>query len=412
MSKQRNDYPWIVFWLCSCVLLLSSCRLGRQATPTPIVINNVPILPDDNAVTASLSTYRVQAGLVVQHEIYTGRAISAHQQDLAFHRSGRVATVYVKDGDKVQAGDIISTLDDDGLQLDLESAEIAVEVAKVNLAKAQAALPYRRQEAELNLLLAKSRLPGAQANPIKDSQTYTLSSAVVVTSTSSLTLTVAQNNVLLAQLALDSVTDTVDPLLVLNLKRAELDLKKVKKSILDGQLKAPFAGEVRFINLPKEDEPLDVTAGAAVARLVDTSSLQIELNLPRAQLEPLREGMPVEITSANLTGTQLKGVIQALPRPFGTSPGSLVIVALINPVDNTKLNENTSVAVSLSLQSKQNALFIPKAALHEKDQLSYVVVQEGGKQRVINVAVGIVGEDQVEVIAGLEAGQEVVIGGN
>ncbi len=103
-----------------------------------------------------------------------------------------------------------------------------------------------------------------------------------------------------------------------------------------------------------------------MARLVDTSSFKIELNLPRAQLVPLREGLPVRISAANLLGGPLEGVITALPRPFGTSSGSLVEVALMNAPDNAKLDESMTMAVSAALESKQDALVIPRASITRK----------------------------------------------
>ncbi len=400
MSKQSNRTLWVILLLCGCTLLLAGCRLGRRATPTPLAMTNLPPSLQGTPVAAHQATAIVQTGAVIQRETYTGRVVAAHQEDLFFRRSGRVAKVYVKDGDKVKSGDVIAVLDEDTLELDLESAQLGVQIAQQSLDQAKTDLIYHRRQAELNVAIAKLRMPSVTgSNNISNTTSATLAS-------------IAQNQLTLAQLTLDNIEATIDPTLALNLKRAQLGVDKIKQTILDGQIKAPFDGEVRFIDLPKDDEQVAAAAYAAVARVVDSAKFQIELNLPRAQLEPLREGMPVEISAASLAGATIKGTITALPRPFGTSSGSLVEVGLVNAEDNVRFNENTSVAVSAALQSRQNALIIPRSALRQKDQLYYVLAQDGDKQRQINVAVGIVGEDQVEVIAGVNAGQTVVLGGN
>jgi HlyD family secretion protein len=152
-----------------------------------------------------------------------------------------------------------------------------------------------------------------------------------------------------------------------------------------------------------------VQAYGAVARLVEPNSFQIELNLPRAQLEPLQEGMAVQVSSAALPGMRLPGVIRALPRPFGTSQGSLTEVALVNPADRSRLNEGSTVAVTIALRSQQNALVVPRIALRQENQSYYVLVKNGDTVDRTTVAVGLLGNDQVEIVGGLTEGQQVVV---
>lgn len=399
MIKSSKTYSPLAIVLCILVLLLASCRLGRQPTPTPLALN-LSGKGGATPVPAVQTFYTVVRGEVVQRESYTGRVIPSNQEDLVFRRAGNLAQVYVEDGARVKAGDVIAVLEEEGLELDLEFAQLAVETAQEDLAQAEEDLIYDRREAELTLSLLEMQAPDAQTIAAQDSQVAALTSASY-----ELELT-------LAKLRLSRMKEKISPIYVLNLRKAEFNLAKLKQSILDGQLKAPFDGEVRFIKLSKEEgKEIPVAANDPVARLVDTSSFKIELNLPRAQLVPLREGLPVRISAANLVGGPLDGVITALPRPFGTSSGSLVEVALMNAPDNAKLDESMTVAVSAALQSKQDALVIPRAALREKDQLYYVLLQENEKLYEVTIAVGILGDDLVEVIAGLEDGQVIAIDG-
>lgn len=378
---------------------LSACRLGRGATPTPIPIT-LPGRVNPNIAATNLETYTVQRGEVVEEEILTGRVIPAREEDLFFRRSGQVTEVYVEDGDLVQKGDIIAVLDNEILELDLEAALIGLAIAKENLTQAQEALVYRRQQAELNLTIAQTYL---------DSSLSTVS-VEVTSSEEPEALRVRRLQAELAQLNLDNIDETIDPTYELNVKRAELAVERVKQTILEGQIEVPYDGEIRFINLPENGEQLAVQGYAGVARLVDTSQIKIELNLPRTQLETLSEGMPVAVSAASLGSRSLDGVIDALPRPFGTSQGSLTEVTLVNPADNSLLREGITVAVAARLKSKPNALVIPRTALREENQIYHVMVQKGETVRQVNVAVGVLSSDLVEIVAGLEEGENVVVG--
>lgn len=397
MNSKKITHLLLGFLVLTTFPVLTSCRLGRRATPTPIPLT----LPGQYTASApsagTLETYRVQKGEVVQEEIFTGRVTPTRQEDLFFRRSGRVTEVYVEDGDQVQAGDIIAVLDNELLELDLETALIGLAIAKENLTIAQNDLDYRRKQAELNLSIAQINLANATTASV---QTEEEESGVVQ---------IRRLQTELAQLTVDNIDTTIDPTLELNVKRAELAVERVKQSILEGQIEVPFDGEIRFINLPEDDEQLAVPGYSAVARLVDTSQFEIELNLARTQLESLTEGMPVEVSAASLGGSTLPGVIDALPRPFGTSQGSLTEVVLANTADNSQLREGITVAVNLRLKSKPAALVIPRVALQEEDEIYYVTVQEGELLRRVSVAVGVLGSDLVEITAGLEADQTVVV---
>ena len=395
VSRKLTKHLLSLFLLLS--LVLTSCRLGR-ATPTPIPITLPGQLTDQLTTPTAQESYTVQHGEVVQEEILTGRVTPIREENLFFRRSGQITEVYVNDGDYVQAGDVIAVLDSETLEIDLESALIGLSIAKESQKRAEADLAYRRQQAEISVEIAQALL-GDETNAINLPANTPKESVQQVRA--------AQLEA--AKLALQQIGDTIDPTIELNVKRAELAVERVKQSILEGQIEASFSGEVRFINMPKEGEKVAVAAYNAVARLVEAGSYQIELNLPRAQLELLQEGMDVEVSAASLGPETLPGVIKALPRPFGTSQGSLAEVTLVNADDNKKLSEGITVAINVRLKSKANALVIPRLALQEDNQIYSVTIKDGESLRHVTVGVGVMGSDLVEITAGLTEGQTIVV---
>lgn len=394
VSRKLTKHFLLLFLLLS--LFLTSCRLGR-ATPTPIAIT-LPGQLTDMTTPTTQESYTVQHGEVVQEEIFTGRVTPVREENLFFRRSGQITEVYVNDGDQVQVGDVIAVLDNEVLEIDLESALIGLSIAQENQKRAEAELAYRREQAEINVEIAQALFSDETTAINLPSNTPKASVQQVRTA-----------QLAAAQLALEQIGDTVDPTIELNVKRAELAVERVKQAILEGQIEASFAGEVRFINMPKEGEKVAVQAYSAVARLVEAESYQIELNLPSTQLELLQEGMAVAVSAASLGPETLPAVIKALPRPFGTSQGSLAEVTLKNAADNKKLSEGITVVVNVRLKSKPNALVIPRLALQEEDQIYSVTVQDGETLRHVTVGVGVLGSDLVEITAGLTAGQTIVV---
>lgn len=384
-----------VLLLLALPVLFSGCRFGRGTPNTPEIV--LPSLTPE-VETAPVTYAATTRGEVVQVETFSGRVIPGRQEDLFFQRSGQVAEVYVSDGDFVEAGDLIATLDNQLLEIDLESATLGLAIAKENLLRAREELAFRREQAENNLEINRLRLQGA--NERIDAIDATVSTPILED--------IRQLELRQSEMLLERVPAEVDPVLVYNVQRSELAVSRVKQLILEGQIEAPFSGEVRFISLPEDEEPMAASAFNAVARLVDTSQIRVELNLPRTQLESLSEGMPATILAASLLDGTIAGTISALPRPFGTSQGSLTEVALDNAEDGRDLREGMSVGVEVRLQSRPGALVVPRSVLQEENQLYYVTVLEDDQLKRVNVAVGILSTDYVEILAGISDGDLVV----
>jgi multidrug efflux pump subunit AcrA (membrane-fusion protein) len=63
------------------------------------------------------------------------------------------------------------------------------------------------------------------------------------------------------------------------------------------------------------------------------------------------------------------------------------------------------VRVTVVLERKDDALWLPPAAIRTFEGRRFVIVQEGAGQRQVDVTVGIESEDRVEIVDGLEEGQ-------
>ena len=126
MTKTRKPGRRLFWLLAACLPVLGGgayLLFGRQAPASP--------------ATASPATYQVQA-VVRKSEIdVTGNLEPVESEDIGFAASGKVAKVYVKEGERVRAGDLIAELDDSQQRYDLASLDYKIEKAKISGSKSE-----------------------------------------------------------------------------------------------------------------------------------------------------------------------------------------------------------------------------------------------------------------------------------
>jgi len=105
---------WIIILVSVAALVMASC--GAVTTPAPI-----PTISLDAADTAALN--QVQASAVV---------VPAREARLSFVIAGMVETVNIKEGDLVQAGQTLVTLDTTEMEFDIVSAKAALTSAELD----------------------------------------------------------------------------------------------------------------------------------------------------------------------------------------------------------------------------------------------------------------------------------------
>ncbi len=79
--------------------------------------------------------YTVELGSIAQEIFEPGTIKKGDEINLSFANSGRIKLIYVKEGDIVEKDDVLATLDDDVLNINLEKAKSNLSIANINLQK-------------------------------------------------------------------------------------------------------------------------------------------------------------------------------------------------------------------------------------------------------------------------------------
>jgi multidrug efflux pump subunit AcrA (membrane-fusion protein) len=283
-------------------------------------------------------------------------------------------------------------------RLDLEYNNLLTARERLETARAQAQLALSQAEAQVtqaeeSLRQAQAKLAELQGQPAVSDAEAALEQA---------------------KLDYQKAVENADPesysmqLAALELEQAQMDIQDLQDQIASAQLIAPFAGQILSMNIEAGDS---AQAYTAVGVLADPNALEITAELSSDELSQMALNQEALITLRNRPGETFKGTVRQLPYPYGgttvdTGDDTAVHVSVEDQADLT-LGELATV--SIVLEEKENVLWLPPAAIRTYQGRNFVVVQlDDGSQKRVDVLLGITTDEQVEITAGLEAGQTVV----
>ena len=145
--------------------------------------------------------------------------------------------------------------------------------------------------------------------------------------------------------------------------------------------------------------------------IVDPSRMWVMVDVFEYQIEWLRQGLATEITVPAYPGKKWQGNVDYIyPDLDPVSRTLRVRLAFDNPEGLLKANMFAEVVIHGG--AKQDALLIPASALIETGKRTSVVkALGGGRFQSVDVVTGPARSAQVEILSGLEEGDEIVVSG-
>jgi len=339
------------------------------------------------ATTGTQLTSTVQQGSVSQTVTASGAVSPAREVTASFAVSGTVASVDVAVGQTVTAGQQLGTIDATDLKTTASEDYTAWVHAKQDLAAAQSSA-------------TASSGPGGGAQSSTQNSTSTINSAE------------------------DAVTKAYDA------------YQQAETAVGQATLTAPIAGLVIAVNGTVGGSSSGASAsasnssatqsgsgtganssassssGSGFATIADTSAYIVTANIAEADISDVAVGQAASVTFPALTGTTATAKVTAIS-PTATSSNSVVTYAttitLDKLPDKVRLGQTAQVAITIAA-SKDDALYVPAAAITTANGTSTVKVVKNGKTSTVDVTTGVVGDQGTEITKGLTAGETVVIG--
>ena len=203
----------------------------------------------------------------------------------------------------------------------------------------------------------------------------------------------------------------------LALQKEHLDFElRAKKLEVDGQqlvvddierqvdelvLTSPITGVVGNVNVRDRDV---VARDSAIVMLVDLTAFEVEINIPENYADDLTLGLPAEIV---VNGIAHDGQLVAVS-PEVTSGQVTGRIRFIGDTPSG-LRQNQRLSASILIESRQDVLSVKRGAFLQTGGGQVIYRVDGDNGIRTDIEVGARGLRDVEIVSGLQAGDEVIV---
>ncbi len=322
-----------------------------------------------------------------------------------------VKKIFVHQGDWVKPGQLLLQLDDADARAQAARAEAQLRGAEADISAVSGGgtkeeiLTTRNQlvKAQADRDVAQRNLQAMQ----RLLQSGAASQAEVEAAANQ--LHVAEANVQLSQQKLNGRYSPQEVGHVEALRsEAEASLNAARDLLKNSNIVAPREGMV--YSLPVHEGNF-VNAGDLLVQVADLHKVRVRTFVDEPEIGKLRKGQAVEVTWDALPGRVWQGTIESLPTTI-VQNGTRMVGEITCVIDNSdlKLLPNTNVGVAVITARHQNALTVPREAIHQDSTGQYVfqVVNLEVKRRDVKTSVADL--TRVEVVSGLPDNAIVALG--
>lgn len=193
--------------------------------------------------------------------------------------------------------------------------------------------------------------------------------------------------------------------------QAKAQLELTNKHLLDSQIAAPFNGRIeeRFVRSGELVNP-----GQPVVRLVNTDAIRILAGIPERFSGEIKEGSEVEVNIRALGIEPIESRVAYSGNVIDPDTRTYTVeVELNNPEGIIK--PDMIVELQVKRSTLQNVLIIPRTAVLRDEEGTSVFISrtENGVKyaELVNVTTGMSSGSVIQILSGLEEGDEVVVSG-
>jgi membrane fusion protein (multidrug efflux system) len=152
-----------------------------------------------------------------------------------------------------------------------------------------------------------------------------------------------------------------------------------------------------------------VTPGTVITTLDDTSSIKLDFTVPETAVAALKPGLAIEARSVAFPGRTFSGRVASVDSRVDPQTRSVTVRAEV-PNEDSMLKPGMFLNVSLA-RGASDVLVVPEEALLPEQGDVYVFVVRDGSASKRRIQAGARHVGSVQVLAGLESGELVVIEG-
>ncbi len=191
-----------------------------------------------------------------------------------------------------------------------------------------------------------------------------------------------------------------------NVRQAEAQLRLVRQQLSETVVVSPIDG---YVSGTPAKTGQTVGPGSPVARIVGLGSVYFEAQIPELEVSRVKIGQPAKIRIDAFPDRDFAGVVIAI-RPDANELGRLFATRIAVSNGGGTLRPGMYARGMLTLSTSMDATLIPRDAVRSEGTKHYVFVADGTKAKRIEVTLGLIKEDWVQVF-GLSPSQRVILKG-
>lgn len=338
-----------------CFLPLSGLALGLV-----LLLLASPALGQEQCVEVEREKARQMDLPVILHAIGTLQAI----QDVTVKSEigGSVQKVHFRDGQRVEEGELLVSLDAAKLQKRLQARKAALHEAEARMKNARRT--YKRQQS------LSDRGLGSEEARDESLTAYTAAQAQV--------------------------------------ERLQSEIGELEETLQDTRIRAPFHGILGESRVESGDV---VQAGTPLVPLTQNNELEVAFTVSEKHISQVRRGQKVSLSLPGYPETTFHGEISFLDPVITPSTRSLRLKATVENSQG-RLLPGGFASVRLTVDRRENATVIPEEALIPTRKGYMVFTVQNGTAQAREVRIGLRRPGIVEIREGVEPGSTVITTGH
>lgn len=348
---------------------LSKKKLYYGLTATVVVICIIGAIWKENNQVKPVAediplvrTTTINAADAVQSYTYSGEVRGRYESQLAFQVNGKINKRNVELGSSIQSGDVLMQINPKDLQQTVNSSSAQVYSAESQLKLAESNLNRYQQ------LYAQQAISRAQLDQYQNA--YEVALAAV------------------RQATAQYVQGT----------------NQLDYSLL-------YADKIGVVSSISGEVGQVVSAGQTVLTIVQDGEREVEISVPENRIEELRKMAQLKVTFWALPSVVIDGKIREIaPMADSMTRTYKVRIGLVSPPPEIKLGMTAAVQVT-DAGGNGRAVTIPLSSLYQDDDSPHVWIVTDHVVHLRPIQVGKFGNTQVQVIAGLNTGENIVTAG-
>lgn len=344
---------WLINFCLLCTIVLTACGDSRNGA------DGTDGLPADSSQAVPVVTHVIRKGDVADRIPATGTVFPLHDVTVSAQTAGAITQILVEVGDRVKKGAAL-------MQIDPELKELALQQAEARLIEARAAFEKAKTDFTRNKKLHETQ----------DISDYIF------------------ENVRLQMESAKAAYLT-----------AEANVKMAKRQLRDARVESPVDGFIaaRFVDLGSTVAP-----GAPIAKVVDISRVKIKIGVAEKDIVRVARGQPAGIKVDSFADESFEGAVSAVGPQADLSTRTFPVeIQVENP--DYRLKAGMAAKVEIFAETTEDVTLIPKSALLERGGQTLIFVVKNGRAEKRLPKLGPESGDEIVLLQGAGAGEEVVI---